>query len=158
MTVLASDTRTRDRYSGAEVGATDSENDSWGNLEHHAGLLVRSGLLVFTVPGVPVPCARPRVVKGHAYTPAKTAGYQRRVGVSARVAVAGREWPMTDRYVVSVLVYRGANRGDLDNFIKNIDGLKGILWDDDRRVVGLRGWNLLSRTDPRLEIRVEAWR
>lgn len=30
----------------------------------------------FTIPGIPVPKARPRVVRGHTYTPKKTKDYE----------------------------------------------------------------------------------
>lgn len=35
--------------------------------------------MIFTIPGEPTGKARPRVVKGHAYTPAKTKAYEDKV-------------------------------------------------------------------------------
>lgn len=104
--------------------------------------------LSFVVHGPPVPKERARVVtrtdasgksKTRGVTPARTAAYEKLVGM---VAMGARShvsaWPWQDkraRFGVSLRVYRSAERGDLDNFIKSAtDACKGILWPDDSQV------------------------
>lgn len=89
----------------------------------------------FTVPGRPIPKARPRVVKGRAYTPAASAAYARLVLMLARRAWPKR-WPLDARYSVEVVVTpEDGNCGDGDNYLKACtDPLRGLAWSDDRRV------------------------
>lgn len=120
--------------------------------------------LAFVVPGVPVPAARARVVKGRAFTPATTAAFEARVALHARAARAlSPGWPSPAdhlRYRVTLHVWRAADRGDADNFCKAVkDGVTkaGSVWQDDRRVVDERTVMFLDRLTPRTEVEVEAF-
>lgn len=89
----------------------------------------------FTVPGPPVPKARARVVDGHAFTPRRTAAYERLVAIIASAALGARPWLPDALYGVEVVVSRSASRGDWDNYAKSVcDACNGILWVDDRQI------------------------
>lgn len=98
---------------------------------------VPGGLLCkFSVPGQPVPKARPRVVAGRVYTPKRT--------TDAEVRIAQYFWAThpqvrtTDRPISLVLVFRlkGAQTCDWDNLSKLVcDALNGKAWMDDRQIV-----------------------
>lgn len=104
--------------------------------------------LTFTVPGPPVPKARARVTSRidadgkrdtRSFTPAKTKAYENHVAVIAGAARSHlRQWPHLDakaRFGLSVSIFRSAERGDLDNFVKAIsDACNGVLWVDDSQV------------------------
>lgn len=108
--------------------------------------------LYFRIPGEPTGKARPRVVRGHAFTPEKTVMYENLVKtcypgpvfegpVSVRItAVFGvpksagkaRRAAMLDGAVPPV------KRPDCDNIGKIVcDGLNGAAWHDDAQVVAL---------------------
>jgi len=100
--------------------------------------MVAEGQMVcFTVPGAPVPCARPRVVRqaGRAprtLMPARTVQYERQVRAAV---VRPPGWPLDAQYGLLVQVFRARRAGDWDNFGKSIsDGLTGVLWGDDGQV------------------------
>lgn len=95
----------------------------------------------FTVPGPPVPKARARHGRGRrSYTPTKTASYEEKVALCARLALnKTKGWPTSPnaRFFVECDVFRQHKRGDFDNFLKSIlDGLNGVAWTDDSQVVG----------------------
>jgi Holliday junction resolvase RusA-like endonuclease len=113
--------------------------------------------LRFTVDAVPVPCARPRVVNGHAFVPTRTRDFERVVRDTAKVAVMAQRWtPAEDSaFSVTLHVYRAAKRGDWDNFAKGVcDGLNGAAWRDDRAVVEAHVFLHVDRIHPRVEIEV----
>jgi len=92
-------------------------------------------LVHLIVPGEPVPKARPRVARGHAYTPHRT--------VEAEARVLEYLWyqyprlqPQTGRFSVSLTFYlKGVGRGDWDNYSKlACDALNKRVWVDDRMV------------------------
>jgi Holliday junction resolvase RusA-like endonuclease len=66
--------------------------------------------------------------------------WQRKVAASARAALpAGFQPVLVPVRVLIVVFYEGAPSGDIDNKIKPIlDALKGIVYDDDSRVVEVR--------------------
>ncbi len=114
--------------------------------------------LSFTVHGPPVPKARARVVKGRAFTPKRTRDYESHVTAVA-FAAASRcsKWPKDATYALIVVVWRAANRGDLDNYLKAVsDALNGIAWNDDRQVTRITGRLGIDRLQPRVEVNVEA--
>lgn len=113
----------------------------------------------FSVPGRPVPMARPRVVRGHAYTPRRCADYKRLVAAVAKQAMQGREM-LTGAVACSIELYyaipksytcgkrlaaqynkikpTGRNTGDTDNHAKAIlDALNGVCFADDAQVTRL---------------------
>ena len=106
----------------------------------------------FKIPGEPTGKARPRVVKGHAFTPTKTVLYENLVktsyqgplfegpvnvlitavfGIPKSAGKAKREEMLRGRIMPS-------KRPDCDNIAKVIcDGLNGAAWSDDAQVVTL---------------------
>jgi len=115
----------------------------------------------FTIPGSPVPKARARVVarpgkKTVAYTPKRTADYEKKVKALALVArqKAGCR-KFTGAVSVTVAVYREqlvievhdmgcsclSKRGDADNCLKSaLDSLQGVAFDNDRQVEHASIW------------------
>lgn len=110
--------------------------------------------LSFTITGVPVGKARPRVTRaGGTYTPQATKRHEAYVAHCGRLAMAGRpplEGPVGAHFR---FVYRAPRswsgkkreaarwaigRNDLDNLCKAVaDGLNGICYGDDRQIVSL---------------------
>lgn len=113
----------------------------------------------FTVPGKPVPMARPRVTSHGTYTPARCRKYKEAVTWVAKQAMKGKE-PLDGALVCRVELYFdiptsythgrrmaakyniqkpiGKNTGDTDNHAKAVlDALKGICWNDDSQVTKL---------------------
>lgn len=114
----------------------------------------------FTVPGRPVPMARPRVKRnGHTYNEPRCEEYKTAVALAAKAAMKGRK-PLIGAVSCDIALgfsipksyekgkrlaaeYNrirpvGKNSGDLDNHAKGImDALKGICWVDDSQVVRL---------------------
>lgn len=88
------------------------------------------------VPGEPVPKARARVVRGGAYTPERTVNQEQRIQQYLKVA-----YPQITPYAgpVGLLVqvrFKGAGRGDWDNFGKLVsDALNKRAYLDDKQVV-----------------------
>lgn len=133
-------------------------------------------VLRFTVPGAPVPAARPRAVplmrNGraiisaggrpiiHAFVPDATTNYEKLVADYAARAASFEGWVKPEQGVrlgLVLRVYRVARRGDLDNFYKSAaDGItkSGVVWDDDRYVVSARVAMAVSRENPRMEVEV----
>lgn len=119
----------------------------------------------FTIPGPPVPKARPRVTKsGFAYTPKRTAVYEMAVKlifnskykeqlhgpVGARIE-AYFKIPKADRKVKEN-DYCTKHLGDSDNIGKAIlDALNGLAYEDDAQVVELWIEKRYSIT-PRVEV------
>lgn len=111
--------------------------------------------LKIVVPGKPVPKGRPRFGRGRTFTPKTTRDYESRIAEAAAAAmaaagvqrVAGRVSVIVDASVAIPSSYRGRKRsdailgysfpsGDVDNFAKAaLDGMNGIVWDDDKQVV-----------------------
>lgn len=116
-------------------------------------------MITITIPGLPVPKARPRAttIGGAArlYTPATTRAYERRVAVAAREAMAKapplegavllvalitvpvpESWPKARRTEAIAGRAWPTSRPDRDNYIKALqDGCNGIVWRDDAQVV-----------------------
>jgi len=86
----------------------------------------------FIVNGRPVPAVR--MTQRSKWTPQaqKYLAYKGLVGWSAKASgIKALVGPVR----VSMTIYVGGRRGDIDNYVKAIfDGLKGIAWDDDRQV------------------------
>ena len=110
--------------------------------------------LRFTVPGNPVPKSRPRVVKGHTYTPMATKRAEQWIAMHARKA---RVLKTDGQVKLSVSFYReSAHACDLDNLAKTVcDALNGIAWKDDRQIVWLAALKAIDRSNPRTEIEIE---
>ena len=109
----------------------------------------------FTVPGKPVPMARPRVTSHGTFTPKRCRDYKAAVALAAKTAMKGRE-PLTGAIVVK-MCFRFAlpkswskakrqewengkvhflSRPDIDNLYKSVtDALIGIVYKDDSQIV-----------------------
>ncbi len=115
-----------------------------------------------TIPGHPVAKARPRVTRFGTYTPETTRTYHELIQVYARQAMAG-EPPIEKECPVRlyVNVFRKCqlvNRPDIDNYCKSImDGLNGIVWEDDSSVVELRAYKFQDK-DEHISVVVERLR
>lgn len=98
--------------------------------------------LHFTVTVRPVPKARPRVVNGHAYTPAKTRAFEQAIGWGARQAMLEAGWQtLTGPVMLDVVITGARANADADNLLKAIaDGLNGIAYADDRQIMGVVLW------------------
>lgn len=112
----------------------------------------------FTIPGVPIPKARPRVPrKGHAFTPKKTKDYEALVkdvynltvgkylGDSAIVATIDLYFPIPESYSKSKKrriaegEIKHTKRPDVDNCAKAIlDALNEVAYKDDAQIVESR--------------------
>lgn len=111
----------------------------------------------FTIPGIPVPKARPRVVRGHAFTPKKTKDYEALVkdvynltvgeylGDSAIVATIDLYFPIPESYSKSKKrriadgEIKHTKRPDVDNCAKAIlDALNEVAYKDDAQIVESR--------------------
>lgn len=105
----------------------------------------------FTVPGNPVPKARPRVANGHAYTPLATLEAEGLVQLAARKAGVR---PLLGPVRLSLFFARGdLRRCDLDNLAKLVqDALNGIAYEDDSQIVELQATKVLDREKPRTEV------
>ena len=119
----------------------------------------------FTVYGIPVPKARPRMTKtGHCYTPKKTADYE--FLVQQVWHHTGRE-KLEGAIRLEVVFYYNrpksatsrnhhTGRPDLDNLVKSVlDGLNGFAFDDDSQVVEISARKQYTYAKPRAEIMLE---
>jgi crossover junction endodeoxyribonuclease RusA len=90
----------------------------------------------FTVPGVPVPKARPRIGNGRAYTPKRTKAHELAVWAYARQAGVK---PITGPVTVWCEFHLPTpERADADNLAKAVlDALNGTAYADDRQVMEL---------------------
>lgn len=105
--------------------------------------------------GPPVGKGRPRFARGRAYTPEKTRAAEMEVKQAAQIAMVGRRpltcpvrlqirvWQEPPKSVSAkqrkaLLATKPTTKPDLSNVVKLIeDGLNGIVYDDDKRVVDI---------------------
>ena len=112
-----------------------------------------------TIPGMPVSKNRAlRYGKGRTYRTAESHTYQSTVALCGRIAMRGRP-PMTGRLRVYLRVV-ATNRSrlpDADNCAKApLDGLRGIVYVDDRQIDDLRiVRSVLKGAEPCVEIDIE---
>lgn len=119
--------------------------------------------LSFVVPGVPVPKGRPRVVRGHTFTPKRTTAYEAKVSWAALVARrnatrSGIAWDLgAESFRVTLVVFaKDRRRTDVDNIEKGIlDACNGILWNDDSQVDDLRTVRTVDKGNPRVVVLVK---
>lgn len=129
--------------------------------------------LRFSVRGQPVGKARPRFSRTRVYTPANTVYYERQIGEAAKAAMFGfppvapdvafdveieayyavpASWSKKRRLSALQGVDRPMTKPDLDNLAKAVlDGMNGIVFEDDKQVVGLSVTKHYSDT-PRVEV------
>lgn len=115
-------------------------------------------MFAVTIPGNPIPKARPRVIvkdgkaKVHAYTPKRTKDYEEYV--KELIIIYWRDAPLTCPLSVRLLFYR-ENRiqVDIDNLAKSIlDALQGVVFENDNQIEILHLEKYADETSPRVEI------
>ena len=117
-----------------------------------------SCVIKLTIPGRPVPKARPRLGvhgrKAYVYTPPQTKEYEKLVGWVARCAGCK---PSGEPVAVVLDIYV-RRRMDVDNVAKSIlDGLTGVAYEDDDQVVELvvRKHKVKRKEEERVEIEIK---
>lgn len=113
-----------------------------------------SRYVYFTVPGPPVPKGRPRFGNGRAYTPKRTADYERAVREAAKAAGVSSS---TAPCGVSLhFALPDARNRDLDNLAKAVtDALnKGLAYEDDGQIVELYVTKAIDRENPHARVRI----
>ena len=107
-----------------------------------------------TFAGEPLSKGRPRVVRGNAYTPARTRQAEAAIRWQLR-AVAPR-LNERDELGVRLRFFSGTRRRrDLDNLVKLVlDACNGVVWADDAQVVALDASVERGVSDPRTELEV----
>ncbi len=114
-----------------------------------------TAFLTLTVPGRPIPKARPRKgANGHFYTPRQTQDAEEGIGWQAKRIVRGRK--ATGPVAVSVVFYVPQRaKGDVDNLLKTVlDGLNGVAYVDDSQVVRASALIVLDPANPRIELTI----
>lgn len=124
------------------------------------------------IEGKAQPKERARVIRGHAYTPTKTAQYEQRIarawaakypdqlGGDLRVSVIfsmslPTSWSGVKKERARLGVINPSVRPDLDNLVKAVlDGLNGVAFLDDKQVIELFARKEYA-DEPRTLIRVE---
>ena len=117
--------------------------------------------MIITIPGRPIPKARPRVFKNRTITPKRTKDYEARIASAVRAAWSGKPIPKDTGVVVCIdfhfkrpqrlnrkkdpqLPIPKTSRPDIDNLAKSIlDGItQAGVWHDDGQVQSLiaRKW------------------
>ncbi|MBO4780071.1 MAG: RusA family crossover junction endodeoxyribonuclease [Selenomonadaceae bacterium] len=106
----------------------------------------------------PIPLARPRVTKGHAYLPKRSRDYRAVVQQAAKAAMGACE-PLTGSLSCRLTFYRKFNPtvrnfGDLDNHVKAVlDALTdGICYGDDAQIVDIHASKRQDKAKPRVEV------
>lgn len=133
--------------------------------EHAAALeLEAAGVrqsVEFTLDGPPQPKGRPRFGGGTARTPDATRRYEAAIRNAAHMALLTEpRWPKeAPAYELTVVAHFANWRSrDIDNVIKAVaDGLEGVAYDSDRRVMDVRGARRVDSEWPRTVVRV-SWR
>ncbi len=130
--------------------------------------------LVIELEGEPVPKGRPRFAKGHVYTPARTAAYERSLAWAYKAAMGSQKplggplrftvtafigiptsWRMTKHSDALAGVIRPTGKPDADNFLKvAADAGNGTLYIDDSQIVTATVSKLYAAT-PALRVEVE---
>ena len=115
-------------------------------------------MIKILVDGEPVPAARPRFSGGgRVYQPARNREYGEKVGWCAKSAMGGRA-PLKGSLSARVKLYRrygvtSRAYGDVDNHLKAIlDGMSGIVFDDDAQIVSCSVEKHTDADNPRAEI------
>ena len=105
-------------------------------------------MIQFAIPGHPPRKERPRVVRGHAFTPKATKDAEKVIALLARKEMreAGEKMDSTSRFRLTVSAhFKGRVAADWDNIGKIVsDALNGIVWKDDRQVDDARVFRFLS--------------
>jgi Holliday junction resolvase RusA-like endonuclease len=134
-------------------------------------------ILEIVLDGSPKGKGRPRFTKtGHAFTPAATRSYEAALRYAAQVEqgeappLAGPlavevearmpvpiSWPKKRRSDALAGVSAPVGKPDVDNLLKTVDALNGVVWVDDAQVVDVQVRKVFGEK-PALVIRVFHWR
>ncbi len=115
--------------------------------------------LTIVVMGAPVGKGRPRFTRaGHTYTPDKTRSYEQLVAWTARTEMGSRplidgpvqlsfravfeipkSWPKKKQTDALLGIVRPTGKPDIDNLIKSMDALNGIVFRDDSQITEISG-------------------
>lgn len=123
-----------------------------------------AALYRLTVPGEPVPKARPRVDPRtmRIYTPATTVKAEHNLGWRFKQAYPGIEPDAVTRFGVRVIFHcHWEGSGDVDNKIKTVlDALQGVVYANDKQVDEIHALIVHRAIQPRTEIEIfrSAWR
>ena len=126
----------------------------------------------FKIPGPPVGKERPRVSRGHTYTPERTVAYEQWVLLHARNArVRPLEGPLKmqvvwckqvtaswskKRKAEALLGVYATGTPDLDNVVKSIsDALNGIAYQDDAQIAVLWASRIYVAGDSWVGVEIE---
>jgi len=107
----------------------------------------------------PVPASRPRVTKWGVYYGKRYTKFRKEAESVAPEVYSGQ--PLSGTLEISVWFYckrpkstkRAEPRGDVDNYLKTLDVLNGIVWKDDdqiKRITAVKRWE--DEHGPRIEL------
>jgi crossover junction endodeoxyribonuclease RusA len=104
---------------------------------------------------LPVPVSANRYwrhAQGRTYISAEAKAYKAEVGWLARAAGAQL---LDGDLSLTMIVYRPAKRGDLDNYTKILaDSLQGVLYDNDSQIVRILAERHDDKHNPRVEVEI----
>lgn len=102
--------------------------------------------LYFTVPGEPIAKGRPRFGRGRVYTPKGTVDGEKHIAQCFNAKYPRHKVLAASNFDVTVSFYLARpNRADLDNLAKSfLDGLNGLVWDDDKQVTKITATKSLA--------------
>jgi Holliday junction resolvase RusA-like endonuclease len=123
--------------------------------------------------GAPIPKARARFGRGHAYTPQSTVDYQHALGWRAKAGMGGRKpiigpvaiaalfelpvpaaWPKARRAAAITGDICPTGKPDLDNFVKAaLDAINGIVICDDAQITTISARKVYG-LDPKIVLTV----
>lgn len=116
------------------------------------------------IPSNPVAKGRPRLGKGHVFTPQKTRDYESLVKSYAYMAMENEKMFLKETPLKATIICYverknkrpyPVTRPDLDNYIKAVlDGFNGIVFEDDSSVICIEAYKLYGET-PRVEVKIE---
>ncbi len=130
------------------------------------------GKITIELSGTPVPKGRPRFARGHVYTPAATASYERSLSWAAKIAMGSRkplEGPLRITVTAFVAIPKSFSRADrlaalagklwprpdADNFLKTgLDACNGIVYEDDAQAVEVIGRKAFA-IEPMMRVEIE---
>lgn len=112
---------------------------------------------IVRIPGKPIPQERPFVTRHGTFDRPRSKAEKNRIGFLLAAAKIAQKWQIAEGPVSVELFFYGCNpAADIDNLQKLVmDAAKGILWVDDRQVVGIRACKYPSHKDKATEITVE---
>jgi Holliday junction resolvase RusA-like endonuclease len=99
------------------------------------------------------------------FTPDTTVAFEKTVRMAAIAQIAKMNtafdevWDSSPGdYELTVVIYRQAMRGDMDNFVKAVsDALNEVAYEDDKYIMAGHSRMHLDRDNPRVEVLVRRW-